>query len=326
MEFHEMIDSLGLNAEQVLESIVTSDMPYVFVFKDRESRILYVNQQFYIKHPEFKEHPQSVIGKTDFDLFPLFPNHAKQAYEDEQTVMKTKKPLHIFETEGQDARGYTKVAHTRKYPLLNSDKECVGVFVVTEDVTQDVSIVRENIEKNTLLMKLNQELTIENTQDALSGLYNKRFIRAQLNSLYKEYKTNNQLFSIILLDLDDFKNINDTYGHNVGDEVISYIGTVLKNIQHLLYTDVLPCRFGGDEFLLILPHHNYEEAIEIAKNVKEAFDNQKISLENFYDFIRVSVGIATIQDETIHQLIERCDRYLYNAKKNGKCQICFGKE
>ena len=159
MEFQEIMQRLRIDANQVLEAIVTSDMPYVFVFKDIHSRILYVNQQFYSKHPEFKDQPDSVIGKTDFDLFPLFPKHAKQAYEDEQNVIKTKKPLHIFETEGQDARGYTKVAHTRKYPLLNAQKECVGVFVVTEDVSQDVSIVRENIEKNTLLTKLNQELT-----------------------------------------------------------------------------------------------------------------------------------------------------------------------
>ena len=324
MEFQEIMQRLGIDANQVLEAIVTSDMPYVFVFKDIHSRILYVNQQFYSKHPEFKDQPDSVIGKTDFDLFPLFPKHAKQAYEDEQNVIKTKKPLHIFETEGQDARGYTKVAHTRKYPLLNAQKECVGVFVVTEDVSQDVSIVRENIEKNTLLTKLNQELTIENTQDALSGLYNKRFIRAQLNSLYNEYQKNKQDFSIILLDLDDFKVINDTYGHNVGDEVIVYVGNILKNIQHLLYTNMLPCRFGGDEFLVILPQSNYNEAIEIAKNIKEAFDNQKILLETFHDSVHLSLGISTIQDETIHELIERCDHYLYSAKKQGKCQICHG--
>ena len=59
----------------------------------------------------------------------------------------------------------------------------------------------------------------------------------------------NQLGTFIILDLDDFKVINDTYGHNVGDEVIVYVGNILKNIQHLLYTNMLPCRFGGDEFL-----------------------------------------------------------------------------
>ena len=73
----------------------------LFCLKNRKSEILYVNDQFYQKHPQFKNNKEAVIGKTDFDLFPDSQEHAKQAFEDEQRVMETGQAINVVETEGK---------------------------------------------------------------------------------------------------------------------------------------------------------------------------------------------------------------------------------
>ncbi len=178
MEFDELFTKLKVNPLKLIESIVHADGSSVILFKNRKSEILYVNDQFYQKHPQFKNNKEAVIGKTDFDLFPDSQEHAKQAFEDEQRVMETGQAINVVETEGKNHDGYTIIAHTRKYPLYDSQGETIGVFVITEDMTSDVKALRENQEKAKILTKLNVELSQENATDALTQLYNRRFIHA----------------------------------------------------------------------------------------------------------------------------------------------------
>lgn len=324
MNFKQLFEEFQIDPAALIETIVNADIPSVILFKDIESRIVYVNNKFFNKHAEFLDDPSSVYGKTDFDLFPESIEHARQAFEDEQQVMKTGKPLNLIETEGKDEKGRTIIAHTRKYPLYNNKREVVGTFVITEDLTTDVATLRETQQKTDLLTKLNQELTEENTTDTLSRLYNRRFIRAELDSLLGEYKKNGIPFSTLMLDLDNFKRINDEFGHAVGDDVISYVGTTLLNIKRLKYPTIEPCRFGGDEFLVIMPNYQKEGAIAIAKDIKEAFDNQILRSGTFHESIKVSIGVACIDDnESIHDLLNDCDKRLYEAKKSGKQQIRY---
>lgn len=318
-----MRDYLKFDAERLLKSVVTNDMPSVFIFKDNQGHILYVNDQFYHKHPEYKNCPETVIGKTDYDLFPDCIEHAAQSFEDEQNVIHSGQPIHIFETEGKNSQGYTKVAHTRKYPLYDEENHCLGVMVVMDDVTEDISLMREKIEKNYILMKLNQELTQENSIDTLSGLYNRRFMHAKLDALYQQYQKDNSQFSIMMLDLDDFKMINDNYGHKVGDDVIVQIGHILSEVQKQLAPAIIPCRYGGDEFLIILPYYEKAEVVKIAEKIKQTFDQRVMHIDQFCDRIHLSIGIATIHNEDICELLQRCDRYLYQAKQDGKCRICY---
>lgn len=324
MDFKQLFDGLKIDSVALIETIVNADIPSVILFKDTQSRILYVNNKFFHKHSEFQADPSSVYGKTDFDLFPDSLEHAKQAFDDEQQVMKTGQSLNLIETEGKDEKGRTIIAHTRKYPLYDYEHNIVGTFVITEDLTTDIATLRETQQKTDLLTKLNRELTEENTTDTLSRLYNRKFIRAELDSLLREYQENGTPFSTLMIDLDNFKRINDEFGHSVGDDVISYVGTTLLNIKRLKYPTIEPCRFGGDEFLIIMPNYQKKGAIAIAKDIKEAFDNQVLSSGAFHENVKMSIGVACIDDhKDVHELLKKCDEHLYEAKKNGKQQIRF---
>ena len=250
--------------------------------------------------------------------------HAKQAFEDEQRVMETGQAINVVETEGKNHDGYTLIAHTRKYPLYDSQGETIGVFVITEDMTSDVKALRENQEKAKILTKLNVELSQENATDALTQLYNRRFIHAELDTLHKKYLENNTPFSILLLDLDNFKSVNDNYGHHIGDEVIKHVGTVLNNIKHQKYPTMEPCRYGGDEFLVILPAYQKDGAVSIARDIKDAFDHVILHAGAYHDIVRLSIGVAGIRDEeTIQDLLNKCDQRMYISKRDGKHRITY---
>lgn len=309
---------------KLIESIVHAKGSSVILFKNRKSEIIYVNEQFYYKHPQFKDCKESVFGKTDFDLFPNSQEHAKQAFIDEQNVMMTGQAINVVETEGKTEKGHTIIAHTRKYPVHNKDGNVIGVFVITEDMTNDVVALRENQEKAKILKKLNVELSQENAMDALTQLYNRRFIHAELDTLHKEYIKNNTPFSILILDLDNFKSVNDNYGHHIGNEVIKHVGNVLLNIKHQKYPTMEPCRYGGDEFLVILPAYQKDGAVSIARDIKDAFDHVVLHAGNYNDIVRLSIGVGGIRDEeSVQDLLDKCDQRMYISKRNGKNRITY---
>lgn len=319
-----MLKQMNMDPLSLVKTIVNADIPTVILFKNTKSEIVYVNKQFFYKHSAFADDPKSVYGKTDFDLFPDSIEHAKQAFEDEQEVMRTGKPINLMETEGKDKLGRTIIAHTKKFPVYGRNHEIAGILIFTEDMTNDVAVLRENQEKNKVLSKLNQELTQENTTDTLSQLYNRRFVRAELDSLHFQFKQKQIPFSAILIDLDNFKRINDTFGHNIGDDVIRFVGEVLTNIKNQMYPSIEPCRYGGDEFLVIAPNYQKEGAVAIAKDIKDAFDNQILHSGIFHESLSLSMGVGCIEpDENVHEFLERCDKRLYIAKKNGRHQIQF---
>ena len=159
------------------------------------------------------------------------------------------------------------------------------------------------------------------TVDPLTGLENRRslmdFAEVQLK-LAKRYKS---FFSILLIDLDYFKKINDTYGHLIGDEILKNIAKILKeslrNVDHI-------GRFGGEEFIVILPNTTLKNAVLVAEKVRDAIANFVHNIEEQNIQTTVSIGIASYNplDDDVNQIIERADHALYTAKSSGRnCSI-----
>lgn len=166
-----------------------------------------------------------------------------------------------------------------------------------------------------------QQIQDLSMRDPLTGLYNKRVMREMLDREIERVNRNNLDLSILMIDVDHFKTINDRYGHVAGD-------LVLKRIAEILYGGIrksdIACRFGGDEFCIILPectkNSAYEKASSLMENVKESiiiFENATI------DKITLSIGLSTLNEDgaSSEELIVAADRALYLSKQSGRNKV-----
>jgi len=168
---------------------------------------------------------------------------------------------------------------------------------------------------NIRLYNITKELSIK---DSLTGLYNRRIIYEYLEKEIAKNRRSNTPFSIVLIDLDDFKKINDNYGHLVGDKVLREISLLLKT--KVRGTDIVG-RFGGEEFIIILPETSKKQAFLIAKRIKRNVSEHLIYLEHGKKIsITASFGIAGCPKDaiTLNGLLNIADKRLYKAKTLGK--------
>ena len=158
------------------------------------------------------------------------------------------------------------------------------------------------------------------TQDFLTGLLNRRETFHRLDEELQRSRRLATPFSVLLLDLDHFKQVNDVHGHSAGDLVLQAVAAALR--QGVRPYD-LCCRYGGEEFLVILPETALEAAAGIAERLRHDIENLKIAVTKKTDLrITASIGAATlVGNESIDQLIARADEAMYNAKASGRNRV-----
>lgn len=164
------------------------------------------------------------------------------------------------------------------------------------------------------LKKINKIRSIEARTDFLSKLYNRRYIDHLLHSLIKEANTENKAFSILLIDIDHFKAVNDKYGHNVGDVVIEKAAQIFR--ESARNTDLIG-RFGGEEFIIILPNSGLQVGIQLAKKILHKIASCSIALQEHCINITVSIGVTVWEmNDQFNDIYRRVDEALYEAKKS----------
>ncbi|WP_161595880.1 GGDEF domain-containing response regulator [Deferribacter desulfuricans] len=172
---------------------------------------------------------------------------------------------------------------------------------------------------NDELDKINKELFEKATTDPLTGLYNRRFIIEQLNILISNYKRYLVPFAVMILDIDHFKRINDTYGHDIGDEILINLSKILK--ETLRKTDIIG-RFGGEEFLCLIPNTPSENLPIIISKLLNNIRKFKYKYEEDEITFTISIGCCnfTKKYKTDNEIIKCADDMLYKAKNNGRNQ------
>jgi diguanylate cyclase (GGDEF)-like protein/PAS domain S-box-containing protein len=153
--------------------------------------------------------------------------------------------------------------------------------------------------------------------DPLSGLYNRREFDRRFQELYANAVAKNDPFSVILADIDHFKRVNDTYGHQKGDELIRSFSDILRTCTR--YSDIC-ARWGGEEFIILLPQTTVSIAYEVAERIRQALvEDIRIGSQP----LSCSLGVAEHRSgEKIDELFKRVDDYLYRAKENGRnCSV-----
>ncbi len=170
------------------------------------------------------------------------------------------------------------------------------------------------------LIKLAKEFEYAAKHDALTGLANRREGLEQLDNEYQRYLRSGRGFSVLLMDIDLFKSVNDTYGHQAGDEMIVLVARTLASQCRKVDTIA---RWGGEEFLILLPETSLADAYASAERIRQAVSSQTITVDGKVIRATISIGVATIQgSESIDRLLQRSDEALYQAKSEGRNRTC----
>lgn len=173
--------------------------------------------------------------------------------------------------------------------------------------------------ENSELFQQTQDLAVH---DGLTSLYTKGYFLERLRDECKRRLKRNAVFSLLMLDIDFFKNYNDIFGHTAGDIVLKKISQdMAKSLKKFNPTIG---RFGGEEFCVILPDTDKKKASALADSLREKIEKEKIVLRRQETNITVSIGIATfpVDAATEDELIQKADMAMYKAKQNGRNQIC----
>lgn len=171
-----------------------------------------------------------------------------------------------------------------------------------------------------------ERLQLLATRDALTGLYNRRVAQETLETELRRAARSGENVGVILLDVDHFKKFNDTYGHDAGDEVLRSVATVLS---HAVRDVDLPARFGGEEFLVVLPGADRKDAERVAERIRKQLRQTKVRIVDGRNLsVTASFGAATFTPdtaETLDQLLKRADEALYLAKEQGRDRVVVSK-
>ncbi len=170
------------------------------------------------------------------------------------------------------------------------------------------------------LMDTNECLSSVAKQDALTGISNRRNMMDILDNEVKRANRYQHPFSVILIDIDHFKKVNDTYGHEVGDKVLVELAQVFSDVLRDTDTE---SRWGGEEFLICLPHTEIDDAVNVAEKLRLAIANDRIVCRQHEICITISAGVAQYEYGTpVDELIRAADTALYTAKEQGRNRVC----
>jgi len=196
---------------------------------------------------------------------------------------------------------------TRILPLFDVEEQKTGYIAISHDITDKKRIEAISI------------------TDGLTQIYNRRYFNEMLPKIINRAKRNNQVICFLICDVDFFKQYNDTYGHQKGDDVLIALAASFKN--SLKRADDFCCRLGGEEFGIIFETQNKENALEFANSIRTTIENLKIRHKSSLvsPYVTISVGLLCknakeIKDEK--QLYSQADKLLYQAKESGRNRVC----
>lgn len=315
-----------------------NNAPCGYIILDANGVIKYINRTLLVwldrEHEDFKgKHIESLLSNVSKIMFYsyFYPTIAIKKSVDEMLIKLTTKDglskpfvLNARNQRGKDEQlidcafmqmdkrvNYEKELWKMKKDVQLALQKKEEAFQQLEQIYQEIALKQKE------LQIMNENLEKLSNLDQLTGVYNRHFSASYLKEQIKKVNEEQYVFSLIILDIDYFKHVNDTYGHLAGDLVLSRLGMLLKEYIH---QQGVVIRYGGEEFIIILPNKNKEQAIEIANYL-----NRLVEQELFVEVghITISLGISTaFSNDTVTTIFKRADDALYIAKHSGRNQVC----
>lgn len=257
-----------------------------------------------------------IVGKDPLDVFREWPqllHHflvADEAREEIQIPGDPSRTLEVIVT-----------------ALYNSANQLEGRVIVAHDITEhkwlenDLTFANKTLTRQLEeINKLRDELQEQAIRDPLTEVYNRRYMNEFLSLEVARAERDGTPFSVVIMDMDNFKRFNDTYGHKCGDIILQKIAAFL--VQHTRKGDVV-CRFGGEEFVILMPGATPEKAYERAETWRQDFTNTTIEYEGMKLSATFSAGVASYPQhgDTDEFVLQAADRALYRSKDAGKNKV-----
>lgn len=229
----------------------------------------------------------------------------------------------------KDALNFIKDKHYKRVVVVDDEGTLVGIIsqkeLISLTYSKWVMLMKEYQEElseiNVLLQNKNKEYETIASTDPLTGLYNRYKFEQLYNSSMLSMKQRHNEMSLIMLDIDHFKKVNDKYGHNVGDSVLIQVAhTILKTLRNI---DIV-CRWGGEEFIVLLPTASLDNACYLAEKIRSYVQELEIDVVGN---VSASFGVTQVlETDSMKDAIERADKALYLAKNSGRNQVKSDKD
>ena len=201
-------------------------------------------------------------------------------------------------------------------PLYNKENKIIAYESIGQDITINKTLEEFNQKLEEEVKKQTKKLRLLSITDKLTGLYNRVKLDDALASNYNYYLKHKEKFSLIILDIDFFKEVNDKFGHQVGDIVLKEVSTIIKKMTRS--SDIVG-RWGGEEFMIICPNTTTDGSYQLAQTIRKAVEEYKFSRVSH---ITISAGVCTVHEgKDTNYLINCADQALYRAKHSGRNQV-----
>lgn len=316
------MDAFALKQSITNELINAIDVGVVVVDSDF---CVEVWNQFMENHASIK--PADIVGQSLFSHFPEIDEGWLR--QKSVPIFNLRSPVFIIWEQRQYLfkfganRPVTCGAHhmyqnVTMFPIIGDNGEvsrfCIMVYDVTDQALSKLGMSR-----------LNDELKVASRIDGLTGLFNRRYWQERFEQAYKLAKRREKPSTALMLDIDHFKKVNDTYGHQAGDSVIQSLAHLIKRCVR--ETD-LAGRYGGEEFAVILTDSAVDNAVTVAERLRRLAEHSQVEHEGQIIKFNISVGLAEFSPlcDSPMEWLERADQALYQAKQTGRNRYCVWQE
>ncbi|SHO46640.1 diguanylate cyclase [Anaerocolumna xylanovorans] len=307
----------AVKSEEMLNKLMDS-IPDPVMVTDIEGRIRYCSknvESFLGYGAEEENFPKNILD---------FLEEGKNKEDKSKLTQILLSDVNIIQTTYRKDGGKIGIAEVKASALRDEDKEAFGYVFVARDITEYKKKEEKLARRKAEIEKMNQQLLKSNEvfkqkaeKDSLTNLYNHEYILTLLKKEVNQQHYRPKRLAVMMLDIDYFKKVNDTYGHQTGDKVLMKVSEI---IQSCIGEDNYAGRYGGEEFLVILREDQTEEsALAVAEKIKERISN--CIFENSELRVTISIGLALFHGESVHELIKEADKLLYQAKCNGRSRI-----
>jgi diguanylate cyclase (GGDEF)-like protein len=290
----------GVTPDDILSTVIT-------LMRDKRCSCVIISEQGY---------PKGIL--TERDVVRIFADTLTKSIIPECPISEVMTPEPVCVKQSTSLYDALLLARSRKLRhllVVGDDDRLVGLVTQTDMADAYVDL----LDRQTVLESENQQLQLLSYEDALMKIGNRRAMEVELEFTEASAKRYNKTYAIALIDVDFFKNYNDSYGHQLGDNALQALAKAIndgKRDADRVY------RYGGEEVLLLMPETNTTDALVAAERVRTAVLNLQLPHEDsHFDCLTISIGVAAGGQGTWQQIVAKADDALYKAKDSGRNKV-----